>query len=499
MSVIKKLASQTAIYGLSSIFGRFLNYLLVPLYTYYFSAQEYGVVSEFYAYAGFFAVLLIFGFDTGYFRFRDKAQSAGDKAYSTALWFVLLVNLGFFGLIMAINPKLSAWLNYPDHPEYVLYFSLILIMDAIAAIPFARLRAEDKAFRFASVKIIEILITVGLSLFFIKIAPKLYASGNMPWLNTIYKPEIGIGYIFIANLAASICKFLLLAPQLTGLKWGVDKALLPRMLKYSLPMVVIGFAGIINEMLDRVLLKQLLPYDLPTNMKMLGIYGACYKLSILMSLFIQAFRFAAEPFFFSYAGKTDARIIYAKVLHYFVVFCVFIFLLVTLFIDFFKYFVGPEFRSGLDVVPILLLANLFLGIYVNLSIWYKLTDRTLIGAFVSLAAAALTIYLNLRWIPVYGYMGSAWAHLIGYAGMAVVSYALGQIYYPVKYEVFKILAYIFLGLDIYQLNVLLKPTLNWPMGMLPGLLLILYLMVTFLFERWPLRRKNSGIKVELPI
>jgi O-antigen/teichoic acid export membrane protein len=201
------------------------------------------------------------------------------------------------------------------------------------------------------------------------------------------------------------------------------------------------------------------------------------------SLFIQAFRFAAEPFFFAYASNTDSKLIYAKVLRYFVVFCVFIFLLVTLFIDFFKYFVGPEFRSGLDVVPILLLANLFLGIYVNLSIWYKLTDHTLIGAGVSLCAAALTIYLNIIWIPVYGYTGSAWAHLIGYAGMAFVSYVLGQIYYPVKYDVLRILAYIGLGLGIYQANLYLQSTTSWPPGAMPAALLTLYLLIATLFEK----------------
>ncbi|ESS70985.1 polysaccharide biosynthesis protein [Methyloglobulus morosus KoM1] len=487
MGIIKKLASQTAIYGLSSIFGRFLNYLLVPLYTYYFSAEEYGVVSEFYAYAGFFAVLLIFGFETGYFRFRNKEEVGKDTAYSTALWFILLINLGFLSVIVWVNPWLSNFLHYPDHPEYVLCFSLILIMDAIASIPFARLRAEDKAFRFAGIKVIEILITVGLSLFFIKFCPKLYADNTYPLINQFYDPAIGVGYIFIANLIASVFKFFMLTPQLLGLRWGFDSTLFPRMLRYSLPMVVIGFAGIINEMLDRVLLKQLLPYDLSTNMKMLGIYGACYKLSILMSLFIQAFRFAAEPFFFAYAENADAKVIYAKVLRFFVIFCVFIFLLVTLFIDFFKYFVGPEFRSGLDVVPILLLANLFLGIYVNLSIWYKLTDRTLIGAGVSLCAAALTIYLNIKWIPIYGYTGSAWAHLIGYAGMAFVSYMLGQKYYPVKYDVLRVLAYIGLGLGIYLANLQLQAMIHWPPGVLSAALLVLYLLIAALFEKRQLK------------
>ena len=484
MGIIKKLASQTAIYGISSIFGRFLNYLLVPLYTYYFSAAEYGVVSEFYAYAGFFSVLLLFGFETGYFRFRDKEHTGKDVAYSTALIFVVLVNLGFFLTILLVNTRLSAALNYANHPEYVLCFTLILILDAIASIPFARLRAEDRAFRFAGIKLIEILTTVLLSLFFIIYCPKVYAENPQSWIALIYFPEIGIGYIFIANLIASIFKFLLLAPQLKGLAWGFDRQLFGRMIRYSLPMVVIGFAGIINEMLDRALLKYLLPYDPQTNMKMLGIYSACYKLSILMTLFIQAFRYAAEPFFFAYSDKSDARTIYAKVLKFFVIFCVFIFLLVTLFIDFFKYFLGDEFRAGLEVVPILLLANLFLGIYINLSIWYKLTDRTLMGAFVSLAGAGLTIVLNVWWIPVYGFVGSAWATLACYAGMAIVSYLLGRRYYPVAYDVKRVLAYITLGICLYIAREHLPTGVGLQQPWLLSVeLMSIYILMTILFEK----------------
>jgi O-antigen/teichoic acid export membrane protein len=483
MGIIKKLASQTAIYGISSIFGRFLNYLLVPLYTYYFSAAEYGVVSEFYAYAGFFSVLLLFGFETGYFRFRDKAHSGRDVAYSTALIFVVLANLGFFLTILLVNTRLSAALNYANHPEYVLCFTLILTLDAIASIPFARLRAEDKAFRFAGIKLTEIGVTVLLSLFFIIYCPKIYAENPQSWVALIYFPAIGIGYIFIANLIASIFKFLLLSPQLKGLAWGFDRALFGRMIRYSLPMVVIGFAGIINEMLDRALLKYLLPYDTHTNMKMLGIYSACYKLSILMSLFIQAFRYAAEPFFFAYSDKSDARSVYAKVLKFFVIFCVFIFLLVTLFIDFFKYFLGEEFRAGLEVVPILLLANLFLGIYVNLSIWYKLTDRTLMGAFVSLSGAALTIVLNIWWIPLLGYVGSAWATLACYASMAMVSYLLGRYYYPVAYDVISVLGYITLGVGLYIARTHLPVASGWQQPwLLSAELLSIYLLLTMLFE-----------------
>lgn len=479
MPILKKLASQTAIYGLSSIFGRFLNYLLVPLYTYYFTASEYGVVSEFYAYSGFLSVFLLLGFETGYFRFRGD----NDKAYSTALRFVVFLNLSVFALLFWLNPLISSALNYAAHPEYVLYFALILTFDALAALPFAKLRAENRAVRFASIKIFEILLTVALSLFFIVLCPKLQTQ-NMAWLPYVYRPEIGVGYIFLANLIASGSKFLFLMPQLKGgLTAEFDWSLFKRMARYSLPMVVIGFAGIINEMLDRALLKYLLPYDMATNLAQLGIYSACYKLSILMTLFIQAFRYAAEPFFFSYAKKDDAKIVYARVLHYFSIFCVFIFLLVTLYLDFFKYFIGEEFRAGLHVVPILLLANLFLGIYVNLSIWYKLSDRTLMGAGVSLFGAGLTIILNIYWIPKFGYTGSAYATLACYASMAVLSYGLGQKFYRIDYDVKSVLSYLMLGIGLYFALVQLQPLLRWQVGCLSSLLMLLYLLITLLFER----------------
>ena len=475
--MLKKLASQTAIYGLSSIFGRFLNYLLVPLYTYYFTAAQYGVVSEFYAYSGFLSVFLLLGFETGYFRFR----SDHPKAYSTALSFILLLNVSIALLLLTFNGTISNALNYAMHPEYVICFALILSLDALAALPFAKLRAENRALRFASIKIVEIILTVVLSLFFIVLCPKLQAQ-TIPWLSYVYHEEIGVGYIFLANLIASASKFIFLTPQLKEIRVGFDWVLFKSMAKYSLPIVVISFAGIVNEMLDRALLKYLLPYDNATNLAQLGIYSACYKLSILMTLFIQAFRYAVEPFFFSYSKKSDATLMYARILHYFTIFCVFIFLLVTLYLDFFKYFIGEEFRAGLKVVPVLLLANLFLGIYVNLSIWYKLSDRTLMGAGVSLFGAGLTIALNFYWIPLLGYMGSAYATLICYAAMAALSYALGQKYYPVAYDMKSVVGYMTLGIGLYFASIELQPLLRWQSGCLASALMLLYLLITLLFE-----------------
>jgi len=486
LNPLRKLASQTAIYGLSSILGRFLNYLLVPLYTYTFPAREYGIVSELYAYAGFFAVVLIFGLETGYFRFGNREDLRSDSVYSTALGFLILANLAFVCGIVAFREPLAALLRYSENPEYLLWFGAILALDSIAALPFAKLRSENRAWRFAGIKLTEILLAVGLNLFFLVYCKKAEALSPDSLGARLYDPGIGIGYIFLANLAASAFKLLLLLPQFKSLRLGLDAKLLKSLLAYSLPMVAIGFAGMVNEMLDRAILKFLLPYDLATNLRMLGIYGACYKLSILMSLFIQAFRYAGEPFFFAYAGRADAKGAYALVMKYFVIFCVFIFLVVTLYIDLFKYFIGAEYREGLEVVPILLLANLFLGIYVNLSIWYKLTDRTLMGAWVSLIGAALTVGLNIWWIPIMGYMGSAWATLACYAAMTVLSYALGQYYYPVRYPIGKIAGYLLLGLLLYGGHKELVESCGWTSWLVGSAFLGLYLLIVALAEMRPL-------------
>ncbi len=449
MNPLKRLASQTAVYGVSSVVGRFLNYLLVPLFTYTFAPAQYGLVSEFYAYMGFLAVLLVFGLETGYFRFRDGDGSTPEHVYSTALRFVILTNGAFVLAAWLLRQPVADLLRHGAHPEYIWWVGAILAMDSVGAVAFARLRAEQRAARFAAIKVIEIGVNIGLNLFFIVLCRRAFETNPHSALGALWSPAVGVGYIFLANLAGSAVKLVLLGPLLVGVLDGFDRALFARLIRYSLPMVVIGFAGIINEMLDRAALKYLLPYDMTTNMAQLGIYSACYKLSILMSLFIQAFRYAGEPFFFAYARQTGARETYARVLNYFVIFCVLIFLAVTLYIDVFKYFIGAPYRVGLKVVPVLLLANLMLGIYVNLSIWYKLTDQTLMGAWVSLAGAAVTVGLLLWWVPLFGYMGAAWATLVCYATMVLLSWLLGRRYYPVPYDLKRLLGYIALGLGLY--------------------------------------------------
>lgn len=491
MNPLKRLVSQTAIYGVSSVFGRFLNYLLVPLFTYTFAPAEYGVVSEFYAYMGFLAVLLVFGLETGYFRFREGGEHASETVYATALRFVVLANGGFFLLLLLLQQPLAALLRYPDHPEYIWWVAAILALDSVGLVAFARLRAEQLAVRFAAIKVIEIGVNIGLNLFFIVLCRRAFESDPHSLLGGLWNPAIGVGYIFLANLAASAVKLLLLGPQLRGVAGAFDGALFARLIRYSMPMVIIGFAGIVNEMLDRAALKYLLPHDLETNLAQLGIYSACYKLSILMTLFIQAFRYAGEPFFFAYAKQTDARRIYAQVLTAFVIFCVFIFLLVTLYIDLFKFFIGAPYRVGLEVVPVLLLANLLLGVYVNLSIWYKLTDRTLLGAGVALTGAAVTVALLLWWVPVYGYMGAAWATLVCYAVMVALSWALGRRYYPVPYDLKRVFGYLALGLALYGADRLLVERAGLHAFLAGSLLLAAFLLIAWALDG---RRLLRGLR-----
>ena len=488
MNPLKRLASQTAIYGLSSIIGRFLNYLLVPLYTYSFAPADYGVVAEFYAYMGFMAVLLVFGLETGFFRFRATGEHAPDVVFATVLRFLVLINAGFLLAAYLLQQPIAELLRHAANPQYIWWTAAIIAMDSIGAAAFARLRAEEKAFQFAAIKLIEIGANIGLSLFFILLCRQAFETDPESFLGRLWDPEIGIGYVFLANLAASALKLLLLAPQFRAGLAGFDGALFRRMIRYSLPMVVIGLAGIVNEMLDRAALKYLLPYDDATNMAQLGIYSACYKLSILMTLFIQAFRYAGEPFFFAYAKEGDARPVYALVLTWFVILCVFIFLLVTLYLDVFQYFVGAPYREGLHVVPVLLLANLLLGVYVNLSIWYKLTDRTLLGAGVALGGALITIVALWLLVPAYGYAGAAWAHLLCYSAMVLISYLLGRRYYPVPYDLPRVIGYITLGLGLYATHRALIERLDWNVWVSATLLMAGFLALVLTLDGRRLRQ-----------
>ena len=446
MKPLRLLLSQTLVYGLSSMLGRFLNYLLVPLYTRYFAPQEYGTVSEFYAYAGFFSVVLTLGMETAFFRFASNRPDPA-AALATALMPVLRISVLFFGLVAALSPWISDFMGYGGHPEYLILFAAILALDAPASILLAGLRQQERAMRFAAVRLTEIGINIGLNLLFFVVLPLMHVQGLCLWI-----PQPGLEGVFVANLAASLIRTAWLWAGSALRMAAAEPALLREMRAYATPVIWIGLAGMVNEMLDRAMLRYLLPFSAEENLAQLGIYAACYKLAMLMSLFTQAFRYAAEPFFFQHAGREDSKLLNGMVFRYFSLAGVLIFVGITLFLPLFSLFIGQEYRSGLHVVPVLLMANLFLGMQVNLSVWYKLTDRTHQGAWIAAGGAAVTILLNILLVPKMGYAGSAWATLVCYAGMAAASYLMGRRVYPVDYHLGTVAGYVLGGLLIYALH-----------------------------------------------
>lgn len=426
---MRALAGQTAIYGLSSIVGRLLNYLLVPLYTRIFAPAEFGVVSEFYAYITFLMVVYALGMETAFFHFSNK-KDRHENVYGNGLT-TLLCTTGFFTIILLLfSTPIASALGYPDHADYVRWFAWILAFDTLSTLPFARLRQQNKAMRFALIKLLGIFINIGLNLFFLLVLPSLQ---NNP------APAVsGIGYVFIANLVASGVTLLFLLPELRLMKGGsFSFPLVKEMLIYGFPLLIAGFAGMINETLDRAILKYLIT-DKSIAMQQLGIYSACYKLSILMTLFVQTFRYAADPFYFSQHHKENSKPLFARVMNYFVLAGCFIFLGVMFYMDIIKHFIGEQYHGGLNVVPILLAANLFLGIYLNMSIWYKLSGKTGYGAWLSILGALITIVFNLWLIPEMGFTGAAWATFICYTSMMLLSYLKGQQVFPVPYEIGKL-------------------------------------------------------------
>lgn len=476
MNQVKKLAGQTAIYGVSSILGRFLNYLLVPLHTRVLVTGQYGTINELYAYIAFLLVILTYGMETAFFRYNEKMKD-NSAVFSTSVISIFVTTCIFIITAISFSHDIADLLRYPNHHEYIIYFVLIVSFDALASIPFAKLRSQRRPMRFAMVKLINIGVNIGLNLVF-----------YVDFSSFTLKTDMGVSYVFIANLIASGVTLLLLSPQFLKIKLVFDTALWRRMIVYALPLLLFGLAGIVNEMLDRILIKYLLPED--TAMSQLGIYGACYKVSILMTIFIQAFRYAAEPFFFAQEQEKRSKETYAQVLKYFFIIGLFIFLGIMLFIDVVMLFVDKPYREGQPVIPILLMANLFLGVYYNLSIWYKLTDKTKFGAYISIFGAIVTLILNFYWIPRIGYMGSAWATLVCYVSMTIVSYFIGRKHFPVKYDFGKMAFYLVVALffyfgmkyvDITSLG--LKYTLNIA-------IIAVFALIVYIFERKGLKKKH---------
>ena len=447
MSALRTLAGQTAIYGLSSIVARFLNFLLVPLYTskFVFEPAEYGVVTALYSWTALLNVVLTFGMETTFFRFANKdhvkdSPDGGRVLYSTATWGLFFPALAFMVLGGLFAQQIAEGLHFGAYAISVLMLVLIIGIDAITAIPMARLRQEGRPWKYAAINLLSVGVNIALSLFFLLYCMKRYNMGESNALiEAVYDPSLGVGYVFAINLVSTAVKLLVLLPSWPAFR-GMNIELLRAMFAFGAPLMIAGLAGMVNETADRVILKYLLPADIADSE--LGIYGACYKLAVLITLFIQAFRMGAEPFFFSHAKEKDSKETFARIMNIFVAVCMSAFLVVMLFLDLFKWFIpNPAYHVGLRVVPILMLANVFLGIYYNQSVWYKLTDRPRVGSTISIIGAGITIALLFALIPALGYMGAAWATLICYASMAIISYVWGQRHYPIPYDVGRVLAY----------------------------------------------------------
>jgi O-antigen/teichoic acid export membrane protein len=442
---VRKLAGQTLIYGFGTIVPRFLNYaILTFFYTRIFEKAQYGVVTELYAWMVLLLIVLTYGMETGFFRFAQKKEDY-EKVYSTALLSLFITSVFFVILVFIFISPVSAFLNYKNNHDYIRMFAAIIAIDAVSAIPFARLRKENRPVVFSVIKITNVIITIAAVMFFLKIAPGIYEN-NHGWFRKVYNPDYGVGYVFVANLIGSSVTLAMLLPFIIKTKFVFDKSIWLKMINYSFPLLIAGLSGSINDMLDKVILRRMIGEE--NGLATVGEYGAGYKIAVLMALFIQMFRFAAEPFFFERAKHENAKETYAFVMKYFIIIMLILFLFINLYMPGIQYFLGKSYRSSLVVVPMISMAYLLYGIYINHSIWYKLNDLTRFGAYIAIAGAIITIFINVLFIPHYGYMASAWAHVASYGSMIVFSFILARKHYYIDYELIKILPYFLLAIPM---------------------------------------------------
>ena len=483
MASIKSLFKDTAIYGLSSIVGRFLNWCLVPMYTYCFAEAEYGIVTNLYAYVALALIILTYGMETGFFRFANHERWTNPgQVYTTTLSSIgcssaLLIIAGCL-----LSPEIARMLDCGAHPSFIWMMVITVGVDAYTAIPFAYLRYRKRPVRFATLKLVNIAVNIGLNLFFILLCPVIWKSAPQ-WIGWFYDPSFGIGYIFLANLISSLVTLLLLVPEILAESYSFSGRLLREMLRYSFPLLVLGIAGIMNQTIDKILYPMLIA-DKAEAMEGLGIYGANYKIAIVMVMFIQAFRFAYEPFIFAQnkekgEGKEKA---YIEAMTWFVIFGLFIFLGVMFYLPVLKYFIAPDYFAGLRVVPIIMLAELFFGIFFNLSLWYKITDRTIWGTWFSLLGLGVTLALNIIFVPRYGYMACAWAAFCCYGVMMLASYLVGRVKHPVAYDLPRLGGYALAALALWGASALLATGSNYIDFATRALLLAVYCGIVYVAQ-----------------
>lgn len=466
------------LYGLGSMVPRMLNFLLLPVHTRNaFSPEEYGDLTQLYAIVAFLNVVYMFGMETAFFRFASKPGADAQRIFNLAQTAVLSISTVLSVLFVVWSFQISGALGVDN--RYILWLTGVMMIDAIVAIPFARLRLKRKALLFSTARIINILVLIALNIYFLKIN------------KAQYDPGIGIGYVFIANLVANCVYLLFVGKSLFSWRPAFDREVFPAMFRYAFPIMLLGLAGMTSEMFSRFMLEWWLPgnfYEGRTGDYAVGVFGACYKFAVFMNLAIQAFRFAAEPFFFSNASDKNSPELFARVNHYFVVICCIFLLGVSVNMDLFKYFIGPEYWGGLDIVPVLLLAYLFLGVYYNFSVWFKLTDRTYYGTIITVGGALLTVIFNYMLIPVAGYMGSSIATLLCYFVMAAACYLLGQKFYPIPYNTAGGLVYIVCTITIVYVVYNINISVQWMATVFHSAVILAYLVVVFLIERRGLRK-----------
>ncbi len=457
MSHLKALAKDTAIYGLSSIVGRLINYPLVTLYSYVFVAGSggYGVITNIYAYTSVLLVLLTYGMETGFFRFANKKDENPQKVYSSILIMVGSTSTLFVLLSLIFLQPISALMGHAEHPEYIGMMAVIVALDAFQSIPFSYLRYKQRPIRFAIIRLLGILITIVLNLFFLLLCPWLYehSPGLISWF---YDPTFGVGYVFLANLISVCIQMLFFIPVLRGFPYVFDRALMKRIFNYSFPLMTLGLVGILNQNVDKIIFPKIYP-DKEQGMVLLGIYSACTKIAAIMLMLTQAFRYAYEPFVFSRSDSSDNRKTYADGMKYYIIFALLAFLAVMFYLDIIRCIIAPGYWEGLRVVPIVMSAEILMGVYFNLSFWYKLIDETKWGAWFSLIGCIIIVGLNVLLIPTYGYMACAWAGLAGYAVITVISYFLGQKKYPIEYNLRAISVYILLAAALYVVSLFVVP------------------------------------------
>ena len=491
MASLKKLAGQTAWYGISSIAARFINYLLTPYLTYKLSEATYGEQSIVYAAIPFLNVVFTYGMETAYFRFSNKDFDQ-KKVFSTASFSLIVSTIFLTGALLLLRQPLATLLRLKYHPEFITWSAYVIALDTLTTLPFAKLRFDNRPRKYAFIRVVNIFINVGLVYFFYSKLPILATQYPGSVFAKYYNPEIGAGYYIIANIVASAFTFLVLLPEFLSIQFKWSSSLWKEMIIYSLPLMVAGFGGMINETFDRIMLGWWAPVNTDEQkLRLVGIYSACYKLSLLITLFIQAFRMGAEPFFFQQAKGEDAPKTYARVMKFFVITICTMFLFVTLYIDIWKLFIrNPHMWEGLKVVPILLIANMSLGVYYNLSIWYKLSHNTRAGATITIIGAVLTLLVNYFFIPYFGYMACAWATLLCYSSMMIISYLWGQKVYRVPYSTKKLIGYFCIMLLFYFVNlgICSFTPLVWAHMISGTVFLLLYLRFIFGVEKKELAR-----------